>query len=164
MPTRPDQSHAMAAKQAKSPDVAEFFQILAGRAETYARMQDDFLESIVRHREARTGKPFRHTKRQEGFLECFDADAVQAEKDIESVTARMDDRTLLVSAISSECQQLELDAAMASSYRPEDREMAERMIEFRRETIRLIEGFVEGSRFKGQVASIWHAKTKNENV
>jgi hypothetical protein len=42
--------------------------------------------------------------------------------------------------------------------------MAERMIEFRRETIRLIEGFVEGSRFKGQVASIWHAKTKNENV
>lgn len=161
MATRPDQSHALSAKQAKSPDVAELFQALAGRAETYARMQDEFLESIVRHREARTGKPFRHTKRQERFLECFDADAVQAERDVESITGKMDDQTLLISALSSEYQQLEMDEALAASYRPEDKEMAERMIEFRRETVRLIEQFVERSRFKGQVASIWHGKKKN---
>ncbi len=164
MATRPDQSHALAAKQAKTPDVADLFHLLAGRAETYARMQDEFLESIVRHREARTGRTFRHTKRQERFLECFDADAVQAERDVESITAKMDDRTLLISALSSEYQQLDLDKAMASSYRPEDKEMAERMIEFRRETIRLIEEFVQRSRFKGQVASIWHGKKKNNNV
>ncbi len=88
MATRPDQSHALAARQAKAPDVAEFFHLLAGRAETYARMEHEFLESIVRHREARTGRPFRHTKRQERFLECFDADAVQAEQDVESITAK----------------------------------------------------------------------------
>lgn len=164
MPTRPDQSHSFAAKQAKSPDVAALFQVLGTRAETYARMQDEFLESIIRHREARTGKPFRHTKRQERFVECFDQDAAQAERDVENITAKMDDRTLLISTLSSEHQQLELDEAMAASYRPEDKEMAERMIEFRRETIRMIEQFVESSSFKGQVTSIWHGKKKAKNV
>ena len=52
---------------------------------------------------------------------------------------------------------------MAASYRPEDKEMAQRMIEFRRETIQMIEQFVESSPFKGQVASVWHAK-KAKNV
>lgn len=127
-------------------------------------MQDEHLESIIRRREARTGKPFRNTKRQEKFLECFDQDAAHAERDLESITPKMDDRSLLISALSSEHQQLELDEAMASSYRPEDREMAQRMVEFRRETIRMIEQFVESSQFRGQVASIWHAKKKTENV
>lgn len=94
-------------------------------------MQGQFLESVIRHREARTGKPFRHTKRQQRFLECIDEDAAQAERDVESVTAKMDDRTLLISAPSNEQQQLGLDEAMAASYRPEDKDMAQRMIEFR---------------------------------
>ena len=59
-------------------------------------MQDRFTpESVIRHREARTGKPFRHTKRQERFLERFDEDAAQAEQDVETFIAKMDDRTLL---------------------------------------------------------------------
>ena len=164
MPTRPDQSHALAARQAKSPEVIRLFEQLASRAEKYARMQDEFLESVIRHREARTGKPFRHTKRQERFLGCFDEDAAQAEREVENVTAKMDDRTLLISALSSELQQLELDETMAASYRPEDKEIAQRMIEFRLETIRMIEQFVESSPFKGQVASLWHAKKKAKNV
>ena len=118
----------------------------------------------MRHREARTGKPFRNTKRQGRFLECLEADAGQAERDVESITAKMDDRMLLISALTSECQQLDLDETMAVSYRPEDKEMAERMIKFRRETIRLIEEFVERSCFKGQVATIWHGKKKNRSV
>jgi len=164
MPTRPDQSAALAAKQAKSPDVVRLFEQLASRAEAYARMQDEFLASIIRHREARTGKPFRNTKRQQRFLDQFDSDAEQAVRDMERLTTEMDDRTLLIFALSGECHQLELDERMASSYRPEDREMAERMLEFRRETIRMIEQFVETSPFRGQVVSIWHAKNKTEKV
>jgi HEPN domain-containing protein len=164
MPTRPDQSAALAAKQAKSPELATFFELLATRAETYARMQDEFLESIIRHREARTGKKFRNTKRQERLLDEFDRDAEQALRDMERLTAKLDDRNLLISVLSGEYQQLELDERMASSYRPEDREMAQRMIEFRRETIRLIEEFVETSPFRGQVVSIWHAENKPKAV
>jgi HEPN domain-containing protein len=164
MATRPDQSAALAAKQAKLPEVVRLFEQLAGRAETLARMQDEFLESIIRNREARTNKPFRNTKRQQRFLDEFDKDAEQAVRDMERLTAKMDDRSLLISALSGEHQQLQLDEGMASSYRPEDKEMAERLIEFRRETIRLIEQFVETSPFRGQVISIWHAQKKTNAV
>ena len=161
MPTRPDPSHAFAAKQAKSSNVARLFHQLAARAESYARMQDEFLEGIIRHREARTGKPFHNTTRQQRFLDCFDKDAAQAENDVERLTAKMDDRMLLISALSSEHQQLSFDEGMLGSYRPEDKEIALCMVEFRRETIRIIEQFVEASPFKGQVASIWQGKKKN---
>lgn len=164
MPTRPDQSHVLAAKHAKSPDVAALFRKLALRAEHYARMQDQFLEGIIRHRETRTGKPFRYTKRQEQVLEGFDKDAAQAERDLELNTAGMDDRSLLTSALSSEYQQLQFDEGMAKSYPHEDQEMAQGMLEFRRETIRIIEQFVQGSPFRGQVHSIWHGNKKSKAV
>jgi hypothetical protein len=164
MPTRPDQSFALAARQAKSADVVKLFKQLAARAETYATMQDEFLEAVIRHREARAGKPFHYTRRQERLLECFDEGAAQAERDIEDATTKMDDRTLLTSTLSSEYQSLELDETMASSYRPEDKAMALRMIGFRRETIRMIEEFVENSPFRGQVISIWHGKKKPKAV
>jgi hypothetical protein len=121
-------------------------------------MQDEFLDGIIRHREARTGRTFRYTKRQERYIGCLDEDAAQSERDMQRLTADMDDRTLLTSALSSEYQQLEFDESMATSYRPEDREMAQRMVEFRRETIQMIEQFVESSPFRGQVVSIWHGK------
>jgi len=158
MPTRPDQSFALSAKQAKSPEVAKLFEELADRAVTLARMQDEFLESIIQNRVARTSKPFRYTKRQQQQLNEFDNDAEKAVRDLERITAKMDDRSLLTSALSGEHQQLQLDEAMASSHRPEDKKMAERILEFRRETIRSIEQFVETSPFKDQVASIWQTK------
>lgn len=158
MPTRPDQSVVLAAKHAKSPDAVELFRQLVSRADDYARMQDEFLEGIIRHREARTGKPFRYTGRQERFLGCFDEEAAQAERDMERLTAGMDDKGLLTSTLSSEYQSLELDERMLASYPAEDREMAQRMIEFRRGTIRMIEQFVESSPFRGKVVSLWHRK------
>lgn len=151
MATRPDQSFALSAKQAQSPDVVRLFEQLADRAVTVARMQDEFLESIIRNREARTGKPFRNTKRQQRLLDEYDNDAEQAVRDLERLTATMDDKSLLICALSGEHQQLQLDEYMVPGYRPEDREMAQRIIDFRRETIRLIERFVEASPFKGQV-------------
>jgi hypothetical protein len=94
-------------------------------------MHDEFLGGIIRNREARTGKPFRHTKRQQQFLDESDQDAERAVRDVQHLAAKMDDRTLLIAALSSEYQQLGFDEGMAPSYRPEDREMAQRMIDFR---------------------------------
>lgn len=164
MPTKPDQSYALAEKQAKRPDVARLFHELAVRAETYAQMQDEFLEGIIRHREARTGKPFRNTKRQQQFLDCADRDATQAEGDVAALTAKMDDKTLLIVTLTGEHQQLQFEEGMLPSYRPEDSDMAQRLVEFRRENIRIIERFVEASPFKGQIVSLWHGKKKSKTV
>ena len=160
MPTRSDQSYVLAARQAKSPELSGFFRQLASRAEDEARMQDALIEGIIRHREATTGKPFSYTKRQERFLDCFDKDAAQAERDMENLTERMDDRNLLICALSSECLQLKHEEARLASYRPEDRELAQSIVNFRRETIRMIEQFVENSPFKGQVVPIGQGKKK----
>lgn len=72
-------------------------------------MQDDFLASIIRHREARTGKPFRHTKRQQESLDEFDEGTEKAARDLERVTATMDDKNLLISTLSGEYMQLECE-------------------------------------------------------
>ena len=164
MATRPDQSFALSAKQAKSSEVARLFEVLASRAETLARMQDEFLNSIIRNRDSRTGKPVRNTKRQQRFLDEFDTDAEQAVRELERLTAKMDDKNLLISALSGEDHQLGLDERGVSSFRPEDREMAQRIVDFRRETIRLIEQFVESSPLRGQVVSIWHEKSHTNAV
>lgn len=160
MRAKPDKSHSIAARHSQSRGVAALFEQLAAREETYARMQDEFLENIIRHRRARTGKPFRDTKRQQEFIRAADEDAATGEKVVEELSAKMNDGELLTSALTSEHQQLEFDEAMAVTYPPEDREMAQRMIEFRRQTIQIITEFVEASPFKGQVVSLWNRKGK----
>lgn len=117
-------------------------------------MHDEFLEGIARNREARTGRIFRYTTGQQRFLEKCDKDAEQVAPELERLIAGMDDRCLLDSALGNEHRQLEMDERMASSYPHEDQEMAQRMMEFRRETIRLIEQCVESSPFKGQIAYV----------
>lgn len=117
-------------------------------------MQDEFLEVIIRHREARTSKPVRQTKSQQRTLDTFERDADLAVLDVERGITKMSDTTLLTVALSSEYQQLRLDEGLALTYHTEDRQMAQQMIEFRRETIRLIESFVESSPFKGRVVLI----------
>jgi hypothetical protein len=154
MATQPDPTFALFTRQAKSPELARLFEQLAGRAETLTRMRDEFLESIIRNREARTRKPFGYTKHQQRVLDEFDTDAEQAVRDLERLTAKMDDKNLLICALSIEHDGLELDERGVSSCRPEDRQMAQRIVDFRRDTTRLIEQFVESSPFKGQVVLI----------
>ncbi|HTI71483.1 MAG TPA: hypothetical protein VMF06_16035 [Candidatus Limnocylindria bacterium] len=162
MGTRPDTFPALAAKQATLPEVISLFSELAIRAETIAKMQDEFLEDIVRHREARTGKPSRYTKKQQAFLDDSEDDAKKALLDIERLTAGTDDKNLLICALSNESPQIGLDEFMLKSYRPEDQEMVQQIIEYRKETIRLIEEYVATSPFKGQVVSIWHGSRKSK--
>lgn len=79
----------------------------------------------------------------------------------ERITAGMDDRSLLTAALSSEDQQVQFDEGMADSYPAEDRETAQRLIAFRRETIRIIEQFVQNSEFRGKVTSICRGKRES---
>ncbi len=151
-------------KKANAPEVAGLFRQLVERAEVYARLHEEYLEGIIKHREARTGKKVQHTKRQAKMLEGFDKDAEQAIRDMETGIATMDDRQLLISALSGEYQQLDLDERMFPYATAEDQPMARRLLDFRRETIQLIEGFVESSSFKGKVVSLWKSKRQEKRT
>ena len=135
------------------PEVVALFQKIAERAVAFAQMQDEFSAGIIRHREARTGKPYKLSKRQQNELDSFNEDAAKAEADMEKFISRMSDKQLLTSALSCEYMLVQLDDKMVSSYPDEDREMAQKIVDFRKETIRIIEQFIENSPFQGQVVS-----------
>lgn len=158
MATQPDQFPKIALKQARSPDVAQLFERLAERAEVFAKMQDEFTESITRHRAARERHPVRLSARQQCMLTEFDCDAQQALRDMERHTASMDDAALLTSALSGVEQQIQLDEHMFPGFHADDKPMAMALLDYQRETMRLIEQFVESSPFRGRVTSIWHEK------
>jgi len=156
MPTLPDQFPRIALKQAQSPDVVRLFEELAQRAEVFARMQDEFTAGITRHRAAREGRPVRLSARQQRMLTEFDRDAEQAVRDLERLTAGADDTGLLTSALSGVHQQIQLDENMFPGFHADDKPMATRLLDYQRETMRLIEQFVDSSPFRERVTSIWH--------
>ena len=158
MPTRPDQFPRIALKRAQSPDLVRLLEQLAARAEVFARMQDEFTESITRHRASREGRPVRLSTRQQRMLTEFDSDAEQAVRDMERHCASMDDAALLTSALSGAEQQIQLDEHMFPGFHADDKPMAMALLDYQRETMRLIEQFVESSPFRGRVTSIWHGK------
>jgi hypothetical protein len=158
MPTRPDQFPTIALKRAQSPDLVRLFEQLAQRAEVFARMQDEFTESITRNREAREGRPVRLSGRQQQMLNDFDRDAEQAVRDMERQTASMDDAALLTCALSSAEQGIQLDEHMFLATHADDKALATQLLDYQRETMRLIERFVESSPFRGKIRSIWHGK------
>ena len=77
---------------------------------------------------------------------------------MERHSASMDDAALLTSALSGVEQQIQLDERMFPGFHADDRPMAKRLLDYQRETMRLIEQFVESSAFEGRVRSIWHGK------
>jgi hypothetical protein len=143
MPTHPYSRSAILAQKATSPEFVALFQKLAEHAEILAQMEDEFLDGIIRHREARTGKPFRDTKRQQAFLDECDSDANKASQDLERSIGQTDDKGLLALALSDERDSLEYDENMLPSWPIEDRKKAQRIIDFRRETIQIITRFIE---------------------
>ena len=160
MRAREDRSAKLSAKQAKSPEVINLFIRLADRATSYAQMENEFWEILDRNRESRTGKPSQLTKHQQRTLERFERDADEATKELEHQLTRMDDKSLLISSITNENMLIETDLGMAETLHPEDKELAHRLIDFRRETVRLIEEFIESSEFADQVASIWRSTNR----
>lgn len=151
MATVPNIFPELAAKRAESPDVAKLFSQLEGRAQELARLLDEYSIQIVRHREARTGKKFKFTKRQQETIEEFDRDAAKAREEMKKRTEQLDDATLLTVAIATEQNAIALDECMYPAVREEDKKMAKRIIDFQKETLRLIEVFVKNSAFKDKV-------------
>ena len=78
MPTRPDPFPSLAAEQAESVEVAMLFRQLSDRAIRLAELQEIASEMVVKHREARKGKPFKFTKAQTRVLSELEKDAVKA--------------------------------------------------------------------------------------
>ncbi len=156
MPTLPDQFPRIALKQAQSPDVMRLLEELAQRAEGFARMQDEFTEGITRHRATREGRPVRLSKSQHRMLTEFDRDAKQAVHDMERPTVGADVAGILTTALSAVHLQIRLDEHMFPGFHAGDKPMAMRLLDYQRDTIRLIEQFVESAPFKDRVSSIWH--------
>jgi hypothetical protein len=154
MPTRPDQFPLLAAKKATAPDVAELFAALAVRAEALAKLEDELLETATRNRETRTGKKFQYSRRQEKFIAETDRDAEKALRDEELLVAGMDDAALLAGALSGEQFNLNLDEGKLRYWRDEDRPCVNRIVEFRKETIQLIQNFVDRSPLKQRILGI----------
>lgn len=151
MPTLPDCFPAVAAKKASSPDVAGLFQVLSQRAQICAQLQDALLEKLTQNREKRSGKPFKHSKRQEKMLAEFDSDAERARREQEVLVAGMDDVSLLANALVGEEHQVQWDAKIYSTMPPEVDDSTNRVLEYRKETIRLLNEFIESSPLKEKV-------------
>ena len=156
MANRPDQFPQIALRRAQSPEVVRLFEELARRADLFAKMHDEFTQSITQHRAARDGRPVRLSTRQQRMLSEFDRDAERAVEDMERHATNMDDAALLTIALSGTDQQIQLDEHMFHGWHDDDKPMATRLLDFQRETKAMIEHFVESSPFKDRVRSVWH--------
>jgi hypothetical protein len=143
----------LAAKQAESPALRSLFDELVVRADTLGQLQEQLLRSVVRNREARTGKQFLFTDRQKRALKEMETDAERADQQMQGNTARLNDLGLLKVALRTEHDALGLERTLYAKFREEDRILANQILEFRRETIELIRVFIEGSEFRD--SEIW---------
>lgn len=157
-PVATPQSAKIAARYARLPEVKGLFEELSRRYETLAAMQTEFIEAIKRNRAVREGKPVKISKRGERIIEEFDRDAEQATQDMERLSRGMDDRALLTSELSSIQQMIGFDEGMLSAWHPDDKPLAQAIINHQREMLKLIEDFVQNSSFQGQVTSVWKGK------
>jgi hypothetical protein len=158
MSWKPDAFPSIALKYAKAANVIQLFGLLAARAVDLAKMQNDLSDQIVRNRELREGKPVKLTNKQMRLIESYEKDADKALIDMDRYAAAMDDTALLTSALSGIDQAIQLDEPTLKTYHTDDIQAAVRVLEFQRETKRLIEEFVSASGLNGPVKSIWHGK------
>ena len=154
MPTHPDIFPALALNQTRDPSLIALFGHLCERGKVYAALHDEFSDGIVKHREAREGKRFHYTKGQRKFLRVAAKDAEKANLDLEAHVKKMDDVHLLASALLGERQQLATDEWMFPGWHQDDRAMAEKLLDFRRSTIDLIQQTIDSFHRRGEVEAV----------
>ncbi|MFO1459159.1 MAG: hypothetical protein U1G08_07085 [Verrucomicrobiota bacterium] len=159
MSWKPDAFPSIALKYAKAADVIQLFRLLASRAVDLAKMQNDLLNQIVQSRELREGKPVKLTTKQMRLMESYEEDADQAVIEMDRLASSMDDSALLASALSGIDLAIQLDEPTVKTCHRDDAPAVGRVLEFQRETKRLIEEFVAASGLSGNVKSIWHGKS-----
>lgn len=142
MASRQDPFLKLALERAQSPEVARLLEEIARRAATFADMQDEFAGTILRNREIREGKPVRVTKAQQRTLANCERDAGQSAREMENIVTGMDDVAVLLSALACMDQEIETDEHVLTSFHDDDKPMARRLLDFQRETKRLIEQFM----------------------
>lgn len=164
MATRPDQFPRIAARTTKSEDVRQLFEELHQRAEMFAQMMDEFTKSIIRNRERREGKPVKLNSRARRTIANFEKDAEQAVSDLEKDSAQMEDASLLGVALAGTRHSIRCDEQMLTAWHADDQPMAIHLINYQGETLKLIENFIETSRFKNQVPSLLYDNTVSKPV
>jgi hypothetical protein len=148
------QSARIAAKYARSPEVKRLFEELSRQHETLAAMQTEFIQSIKRNRAMREGKAAKPSKPGKRTLEEFDRNAEKANEHIECLSQTMNDRALLTCELSGVQQMIQFDEAMLSAWHDDDKPMANSIINFQREMLKLIEDFINNSCFNGKITSV----------
>jgi len=143
--------YSVAAERTQSTGLRNLLQQLASRAETLAGLQRELQEAIMRNREVRTGKPVRFSKKAKKTIREFEQDAREASQGLSERVAKLSDESLLRIALTSERQQLSMEEQLYATFHEDDKKAANRVLEFRRKTIDVIERYVEGSEFKGSV-------------
>jgi hypothetical protein len=128
----------------------------------FAQMMDKFTESIGRNRERREGKPARLSSRAKRTLANFEKDAEQAIDDMERNSVHMDDAALLGVALAGTRQSIQFEEKMLSGWHADDQPLAIHLIEYQRETLKLVEDFIETSRFNNHVPSLWNDRTASK--
>jgi hypothetical protein len=151
--TDSNQFENLAAKRASSDGVRTLFELLARRAVALQTLHDELQKVIIKNREARSGKPFRFSQRQKRLLSEFQRDAGDCASELPARVARLNDATLLNVALRNERQQLETEGKLYAVFREEDKSAAEGILDFRRETIRIIIDFIEHSEFRDTVST-----------
>lgn len=151
--TDSNQFENLAAKRASSDGVRTLFERLERRAVALQTLHDELQKVIIKNREARSRRPFRFSQRQKRLLSEFQQDAEDGRSELPARIARVNDAALLNAALRSERQQLETEGKLYAVFREEDKSAAERILDFRRETIRIITDFIEHSEFRDTVST-----------
>lgn len=127
-------------------DARRFFIRLARRAKTHARLRAELAEHLVRHGRVERKQPSDRARMRVDLLRSPEE---RRRRSLERArlenTAPEDasDLILLRAALATEEQQLASDEHLLAHLHPNHRSPAERIVRFRRETIRLIAGFLE---------------------
>jgi hypothetical protein len=154
VPSPPDLFLPVAIEHASLPEVADLLRKLAARSVTLSEMNEQFSTQIIRRREAETGKRFKLTKAQARTLAHYTEDSAKIRAEQGRNMQHLDDAHLLVVARGNEEAQLSMDEAMLKSWHPDNLELAKAIIEFRWETLRIIEAFIEASPLKETVRAM----------
>lgn len=141
----------IAARRTADPELAAFFQQLSERAEKYANMDQIHFEAVRENRARREGKEQGMTPKEKRLKKRIDDECSQTFRDFEKIALNMDNASLLGFTLYLERGMVETWEQIALKAHNDDKMSAESLVGFRKETVSIIEQFVEASPLRERV-------------
>jgi rubrerythrin len=141
------------AKRATDPQLAAFFQQLCERAEKFAEMDQEYFAMLRKNRLIRERKPESMTAKEKRLKKRIDVEYGNFYPEFDQLAAKMNDASLLGFALYLERGMCKSWDQLAVKAHVDDKEFAQKLADFRKETLSIIEQFVATSRLKEGVAS-----------